>query len=158
MVHVPALLLARIPIFILYKVFCCCFCDDNEYNSDHDYKELMIHLDYVKFQLGFIGGGFENHQRGTQEIAWQRSMRLIRTRVEQSRRENGGPRPMMVSTSGKPRLRTTVFLGSMIGVECPICFTTIDSSMAVAKLPFNKKHVMLADCYAEFKKHRTANN
>jgi hypothetical protein len=83
MVHVPALLLARIPIFILYKVFCCCFCDDNEYNSDTDYMELIIHLDYVKYQLGLVGN-FENHQRGTQEIAWQRSMRLIRTRVEES--------------------------------------------------------------------------
>ena len=33
-VHIPMFLLARIPIFILYKICCCCFCDDTEYIPD----------------------------------------------------------------------------------------------------------------------------
>jgi hypothetical protein len=78
----PMFMLIRIPLFILWSLLTCC-CDKGEnYDEDEKFENKMISFDYIEYETN-NHGGFENHQLGVQELAYNRNLSIIVNRQRQ---------------------------------------------------------------------------
>lgn len=63
----PLMFVARIPLFIVYTLLTCC-CDKSPMtHSRKEFKDLIISLDYVKYQYE-DHNNFENHHAGMNDL------------------------------------------------------------------------------------------
>ena len=65
--QIPIYLVARLPIFIVFTCLTCCCDTAQEVHSQHDFKNWVIHLDYIDYETS-NREGFENHVGGLADV------------------------------------------------------------------------------------------
>lgn len=76
----PIFIVIRIPLFIIYSIFTCCCDKDETVSEQHNFKERVISLDYIEFELGEFNN-FVNHGAGRAELERMRSLRIVRQSI-----------------------------------------------------------------------------
>jgi len=78
-VHLPALVVARLPIFLIYSLLTCC-CSKNEEIDETVEAQMItrvIHYDYIEYELGHLHN-FQHHPVGRQEMEFNRNLEFTR--------------------------------------------------------------------------------
>jgi len=76
--HIPALVIARFPMFWCYSFLTCC-CDKGEVviEANTALESLIWHYDFVDYELGILNN-FANHPVGRAEMAYNRELEYVR--------------------------------------------------------------------------------
>lgn len=148
----PIFMVSRVPLFILYAIFSCCCDKEVEVGADYDYKDLVISFDYIEFELGRIGGNFDNHVRGLAELQFHRSVSFVQRQAT----IRGNQASSFKQRSGSlfdPRNFNGNLMKTIIGSsteECTFCYTGLEKGQTVKVLACHASHRFHELCFNDY--------